>query len=342
VRLDAPAGSACGAAISDGTGHVAVSLRGPGGVTRWQVFSPSGARLAALDADPLVPEPEGFHGLAVTRDGAGTAVRVEHVAFAPDGTPRRVEAVSTDPAETTSFRWHLAQDPLGGCGVAFASTSVTGNHWFGVRAHRLDPSGAARWPEPARVAADGEAGAPRFLANGVSRRGDTLVLWQRSAFAAVRWLDPSGAPRDVESWTEHASDLGLDPLAPAALDLVPLLDGGLALRAGGRFTRAYPHLSTESAPLPAWLAERPTSSFRFTRGNRGYAVLPAPGASAPACEQAIELRAPGGALCGRAVFRGGGACTTGAIDQGWDGTVIRQAGAGACEWTFWPRLLGAP
>jgi hypothetical protein len=37
-----------------------------------------------------------------------------------------------------------------------------------------------------------------------------------------------------------------------------------------------------------------------------------------------------------------GPCTTGAIDQGWDGTVVQQASADACTYRWWPRMLGAP
>jgi hypothetical protein len=53
--------------------------------------------------------------------------------------------------------------------------------------------------------------------------------------------------------------------------------------------------------------------------------------------------APSGRRCGTLTFRrDGNACVTGAIDQGWDGTVVQQASSGACGWRFWPRLLAAP
>jgi hypothetical protein len=36
----------------------------------------------------------------------------------------------------------------------------------------------------------------------------------------------------------------------------------------------------------------------------------------------------------------GTGCTTGALDQGWDGTVVQQTAHGACGYRWWPRLLG--
>jgi hypothetical protein len=33
-------------------------------------------------------------------------------------------------------------------------------------------------------------------------------------------------------------------------------------------------------------------------------------------------------------------CSTGAIDQGWDGTVVQQSGKDACTYRWWPGLLG--
>jgi hypothetical protein len=58
------------------------------------------------------------------------------------------------------------------------------------------------------------------------------------------------------------------------------------------------------------------------------------------CTQSIELLAPSGRLCGRIVLHEDGAgCTTGEVDQGWDGTVVQQSGHDACRYRWWPRLL---
>ncbi len=109
----------------------------------------------------------------------------------------------------------------------------------------------------------------------------------------------------------------------------------LRARAPGDGSRAC---SGEAAP--AWLAARTNQTFRFTRGNRGYAFFPPAGQNSADCTQAVELLAPSGRRCVKLTFRrDGNACVTGAIDQGWDGTVVQQASSGACGWRSWPGLL---
>jgi hypothetical protein len=106
----------------------------------------------------------------------------------------------------------------------------------------------------------------------------------------------------------------------------------------GQLRRAYGHLALASSTLPAWLADRALWSFRFTRGNRGYALFPPPDGAASTCTPAIELRAPSGRLCGRVTLPAdAGSC--GGVDQGWDGSVIQQRGLGACRYRLWPALL---
>jgi hypothetical protein len=226
--------------------------------------------------------------------------------------------------------------------VVFQSVNLLGNHWFALRATRFDASGAPRHVD-APIAADVGPG-PIFLAAGVSRGGDALVLYQQSAFVSAAWLDADGhvvlsAPLDAGDRT--AEVLGDERYVAHALELSPLLDGSLALRSDGVFRRAYAPRAGRSGPLPAWLAARAGGTFRFTRGNIGYAALPAAGAEAPDCAQTVDLVSPSGRLCGRVVLRepGAAACRTGVVDQGWDGTVVRQSAEGACTWRAWPGLL---
>jgi hypothetical protein len=123
--------------------------------------------------------------------------------------------------------------------------------------------------------------------------------------------------------------------------LQALLDGSLVAREATVFTRRYPRLGAASEPAPAWLQARAGQSFRFTMGNRGYAFFPLGGARSSDCTQVVEVVAPSGRRCAKLTFRRDGLeCFTGAIDQGWDGTVVQQAGSGACTWRFWPGLLG--
>ncbi|ACG74331.1 conserved hypothetical protein [Anaeromyxobacter sp. K] len=334
----APADATCGAALSDGTGQVAASARDAGG-TSWQVFDPGGAPGRTFRARPLLTQPSGWLGL-VQDDAApgGPAVRV--VALASDGAAAGAEAVSSDPALAVLRGASLAGDPSGGALALVADTAVAGNHWSALHAQRFDAAGAPRWAEPARFGARSESDVT-FLVGGVSRGGEALAVWQRSAWVDVAWLDGAGGALAAGELVERSADLTGSGALRHELELVPLLDGALALRADGAFRRVYPRLATTSAPLPGWLAGRAGWSLRFTRGNAGYALLPPPGAAAADCAQAIELRAPSGRLCGRIWLRrpGAGACTTGAVDQGWDGTVSQQDAQGACSWRVWPRLL---
>lgn len=338
-RAPAP-GATCAGGLSDGTGHVAVSARTADGAS-WQVFAPNGTAAGALSAWPLHAEPSGFQGLvagpADPLDGGRT---VTATAFGPDGGAVRSTRLSLDPALMLTSGSSLAADPLGGSLGLVAEVDRSNNHWSVLRAVRLDVAGAPRWPEPVRLAARSDP--VLFLVAGVSRGGEALALWQHSADVDVAWLDGAGAQVATAERVERAADaLGTDSLSPA-LELVPLLDGSLAVRADGTFRRAYPRRATTSAPLPAWLAARAGWSLRITRGNRGYALLPPAGQAAPGCAQAIELRAPSGRLCGQVVLHPAraGDCVSGAVDQGWDGTVVQQDAKDACGWRFWPGLLG--
>lgn len=333
-------GAACAGGLSDGTGHVAVAARAAEGAS-WQVFGPDGTPSGTLSAWPLHAGSSGFQGLVVTPTAAldGGHV-VAAVTFGPDGRLARSVTLSLDPALVLTSRWSLAADPRGGSLALLADVDRSNNHWSVLRAQRLDASGAPRWPEPVRLGARSDP--VLFLAAGVSRGGEALALWQHSADLDVSWLDGAGTQVAAAERLERAADvLGTEALSPP-LELVPLLDGSLAVRAEGRFRRVYPRLATTSAPLPAWLAARTGWTLRFTRGNRGYAVLPPGGQAAPDCAQSIELRAPSGRLCGLVVLRPqrAGACVTGAVDQGWDGTVVQQDSKDACGWRYWPGLLG--
>lgn len=338
ISRPAPAGVTCGAALSDGTGSVAASARAGAGAS-WQVFDRAGAAGRTFSAWPLLAQPEGWLGGVAAAAADGGAV-VQVLAIGADGRVARTETVSSDPAQVITRGWSLSGDPLGGALAVVAHTDRLHNHWSALRAQRLDAAGAPRWSAQAAFGARSEADV-LFLAGGLTREGGALAIWQHSAFVDVARLDGDGAVAAVQDHAERAADLTGSDAVRHDLELVPLLDGGLALRADGAFRRVYPPLATASAPLPAWLAARAAWTLRFTRGNAGYALLPPPGEDAPECAQAIELLAPSGRLCGRVWLRrpGGGACTTGAVEQGWDGTVAQQDAQGACGWRFWPGLL---
>ncbi|HEY6005355.1 MAG TPA: hypothetical protein VIV57_20925 [Anaeromyxobacter sp.] len=343
IRRSVPAGSACIGGTSDGTGAIAIGARDAAGATSWQAYAADGSARGLFAADaPLLPEPSGWQAIVASGPQGAEAPEVQVAAFAPDGAVARRETVSPDPARSVYVRWSLARDPSGGSLVALRSSALAGNHWSSVEAQRLDASGAPAWPGGADVRTVDSASEPLFLAGGVSVRGEALVLSQHSASLDVSWLDPrTGAPIPGSSAerAEPFSGVTGDGIAPA-VELHPLLDGSIAVRSDGTFRRSYARLATLSSPLPAWLAERARFTFRFTRGGAGYAALPPAGEASADCAQRIELVSPSGRLCGRVVLReGGGACTTGTVDQGWDGTVVQQSGRNSCHYRWWPRLL---
>jgi hypothetical protein len=333
VQLTAPDGGTCLGGTADGTGAVALAVRDGEGGLSWQARSADGRLLGTFAARTLVAAPDGWQGLA------GDGEVIDHVSIAPDGRVRRSSAISPNPAERTGFRFELAQDPSGGSVVLFRSVTVAGNHWNALDAFRFDASGAPRWPEPVAVSSDPDASEPYFMAAGVSTTGAALLLFQDSAFLRARWVEPSGA-RYADTADPEASDDVVGEGLRHDLEVAPLLDGSLAIRSDGTWRRRYAPLASRSEPLPSWLGERAGWSYRFTRGNAGYAVLEAAGRASPDCAQRIDLVAPSGRLCGRVTLRESGTdCTTGALDQGWDGTVVQQSGTNACTVRWWPRLL---
>ena len=336
------AGATCGGGVSDGTGHVALGAGLATGGSIFEAHAPDGAPLGRFTAVAIAPEPAGWHGLTVDPGPSALQPRVNDVVFAPDGAAIAVKTVSPDPATATAFRWSFAQDPLGGGGESVSSTLLAGNHWFRIDAHRTDAAGTPR-ASTTPVVSDFEPGAPAFLAMGIARGGGALVLWQRSGLVHLQWLGPDGAPVGTEGVDGTlAAVLGTFDLAAiraADVALVALLDGSLALRVNGAWRRTYAP-GAAPAPAPAWLVAHDGWTLRFTRGARGYALLPPAGGAATPCGQTIDVAAASGRLCGRVAIRiDPGACIAGAINQGWDGTVVAQDAAGACTYHWWTGLL---
>lgn len=348
---DVPDGAACLGGTADGTGHLAVGARLASGAASWQAFAPDGAPLATFGGprlDALAREPEGWQGTVAALDATGAIQRVDVLTVAPDGSERARTPVTPDPAAWTAFAWRVAEDPGGGVLVASGARTLGGNHWWSLRAVRVGPDGAIR-ASPA--VADGPDG-PWYLVAGVSVAGDAVAGWrQDGGEEMLQWLGAGGAP--VGAALDDGSASALVAGGPLDVDLstAPLLDGGVALRVGGAWRWTYPRLGTR-APAPAWLAARPGTTLRRTRGDRGYALLPAAGGAASPCTTTVELRAPSGRLCGTiAVRQGGASCAAPPVEQGRDGTLVVGSAADGCDaatgactcsaWA-WPRLLAAP
>lgn len=352
VTRTPPAGASCAGGVSDGTGHVALAATDASGDAVFQLRMPGGDALGELRAHArMVPQASGWHAVAITtvdRDvaepyGTGSihvrGIQLEHLVVAADGSI--VQRTVVSPYGRSSLRrWTFGEDPLGGSVVQVHEVDMFGNHFHGIGAHRFDAAGARLHATP--IAYGSQLG--DFMAGAASNRGGTLHLSYAPGSSSASWRDRDGArlqPDGEEPIQDVLGGITPDELERAEFVLSPLLDGGLVLGSHGRYYRAWPYLAETSAPLPDWLAARQGRSFRFTRGNRGYAVFPTPGASSPGCTQDIELLAPSGRLCGRVVLHeDGSGCTTGAVDQGWDGTVVQQSGHDACSYRWWPGLLG--
>jgi hypothetical protein len=319
-------GNGCGGrGISEGGGHVAIVSQAGGGWWEWQVYSPDGTRAQRFTVHSrLLPQPDGWLG---ARAGARLSPfgSVQLLAFAGDGAPRRSEEHST-PGEAFSMHgWALAEDPLGGALLVHESHTTDGTATCRSEFIRYDAEGN-------RVSTATDV-ACTHRAVGVSNRGEALVVGNESDQSFVTWLE-----RDGRVAVERT------PAAPNDGDFgeaFPLLDGSLAVtRSWLDWSRRFERLATASGPAPAWLAERRGATFRFTRGNRGYAVFPRDDLESSDCSVAIELLAPSGRRCGTVTLLSDGtSCTTAPVDQGWDGTVVQKVRADRCTHRWWPRLL---
>ncbi len=333
--LTATGASTCGGGISDGTGNIAVQIgAGPAYATNpsstWQVFTPDGQALSSFTIDsPLLPEPEGWHGARQATTSYPLS-GVDHFVFGADGSVKQRHTFSTT-ANYGITQWGLFQDPLGGSALVYHylwwDPGTQKTYCLGS-APRLDASGATQ----------GTDSVVRFCHNvgvGVSGGGqDEMLVLEQASDGTLRthWFAP-GAPEGMSP--------GTDPYRPTYFqpELVPLIDGSLVLREGTQWTRRFGHLADASDAAPGWLQSRPGFRFRNTRGARAYALFPPAGVSSSDCSQRVEIVAQSGRLCGTVTLSGdGGSCSTGAVDQGWDGTVVQQ-GRNRCSWRIWPRLL---
>ena len=334
VTLTAMGASSCGPGVSDGTGHVACQVGTGNGSTIWQVFAPDGTALRTFEIQSsLVVEPEGWHG-ANAFSHSYPNMGVEHLTIAADGSIRQRLDFPVPVGNNGTTSWGLFPDPLGGSALAFHYTwqdPTTKQFVCQGNASRLDASGATRGSQTVlHFCRDGGV--------GVSSAGGNELLV----------IEPTGNYPTYASRTHWVLPGAVEGLAPGDdpypsffvnTELVPLLDGSLVLREGTSWTRHYPHLGDKSDAAPDWLQSRPGFRFRNTLGAKGYALLPPAGQSSADCSQRVEILAPSGRLCATVTLTGdGGSCATGAVDQGWDGTLVQQ-GRDRCTWRIWPRLL---
>ena len=166
------------------------------------------------------------------------------------------------------------------------------------------------------------------------------------------WIDPSGV-----AGAEFVFGSEATRLVPRVGDgffvydyVPPLVTPVLPAREMGTPLAQIDSYATETKAPPAWIAARPHKDLHTVHGGAGYALIDPSGDVAP-CGQQVEVLAPSGKSCGTAsFFIADGACRTGGLTVGYDGTVIQQLPVAmepvseiapgfsehACTWRYWP------
>jgi hypothetical protein len=326
VTLQRPYGG-CGGAFTDGTGHLAVGLDSHGHAPpSHRLFAPDGRVNVEFGPRVLVAQPDGWIGVdSATRRAPYGEVVVE--ALAPDGRERRRDTLRSEGALLVDG-WRVLGDPAGGALLVWTA------HAYPVTTPPTCASAVVRYDARGERLSSVSGAACVVYVVGVSTRGEALIIGSDVGRATtVMWLARDG--QTVAGPTTIAlGDFRV---------LEPLLDGSFAVRTfrDGRVARIGHLGTTIDDTAPPWLAARAQQPFALLPDRRGYAVYPRTDAASPKCPAMIELLAPSGRRCGTVTVRDdGGACTTGPLNQGWDGTIVQKVRADECTYRWWPRLLG--
>jgi hypothetical protein len=286
--------------------------------------------------DGLIPqityELDGFFAIDVTNRLSGTGYKL--LRFARDG-----ELLET--IESGSQGVALgANDPLGGIFVNHSRTQQGGD------VSSFDDAGRLRFQVPVPYL-------PTFI---VDRLGNALTL----SFA-----DMANNHDLIGQWIDHDGKAGpkfqaLNGLPDSwRIALYARVGGGVfvhvsTLANGGadvtkrEWVRQFDSLATTGSAPPTWLTSRPDTKIHMARNGTAYAMLSLANMSeSPDCAQRLEIVSASGKSCGTATFFvAPGACRSGSLDVGYDGTVIQQlprekettdsSGNATCTWRFWP------
>jgi len=288
--------------------------------------------------DGLIPqityELDGFFAIDVTNRLSGTGYKL--LRFARDG-----ELLET--IESGSEGGGIgANDPLGGIFV---------NH---TRLNTVQDGDLSSYDDVGRLRF--QVPVPYLSSFVVDRLGNALAL----SFA-----DLGNNHTLIGQWIDHAGKAGAKFRALEGLPdswrivLYPRVGGGLfvhvsTLANGGadvtkrEWVRQFDSLATTGSAPPSWLTSRPDTKIHMARNGTAYAVLSLANMSeSPDCAQRLEIVSASGKSCGTATFFvAPGACRSGSLDVGYDGTVIQQlprekettdsSGNATCTWRFWP------
>lgn len=320
--------AACWSATSDGQGFVAAEVHLPKEVSvAWTVFDPSGTRAAGGFAGSMTiaPQPSGFQTTGVF--------------FPRDPPPEVILSYWSDRGA------ELARGTIGGdeCGPGGAfrvpgggsiATVICGSGPVGgLVASRFDAQGTRLSKAGFFSGAYFALRYPAFPATwshaaAADASGNMLVVVTPGTVGglanddyAARWYDPYGTP--LTKVFSAAKGSG-EPM------LRPLVDGTIALQAGGVWVARLSAGLAGAFGVPDWLASHRAFDLEIVRGGRAYALIPRSGA---ADRRTLELYAASGERCGATTFPVGG------LSIGLDGTVVAASGDGGCTKTWWTALL---
>jgi len=337
--LNSSSGGRCFPAETDGTGHLALPWQNP-----WQ---PHNSQFAFVDPATgsqvgsynngvrllLIGQASGFMG----GNCQGAMCQQNYVVLDPVG-----KELFSSPFNGTG-NGEQANDPTGGMiHVRFSGTADATT----ILLDAIDASGRIRWTQPLP-----DVFGPRDSKDtlvGVDRQGNVLALWRSQARYgagtwAGQWFDHAGNAGPV--FQALSSGMGSGQLYERVGD--GLFLSGFVSAGEAAWLGQFDAQATAMSAPPAWLAARPGKALHMVRGGKGYAVLPMSENSA-ACEQRVEVISPTGQLCGSSLFSiGGGACVTGSIAVGYDGTVVQQGPREretcsandhicTCTYRYWP------
>ena len=284
--------------------------------------------------DGLIPqmfyELDGFFAVDVTNRSSGVGYKL--LRFARDG-----ELLET--VESGSQGVGVGgNDPLGGIFVNHARAADGDLSSY-------DDAGRLRFRVPV----------PTMSSFVVDRLGNALVLSAHGADnhkLTGQWIDHEGKAGPELQALDGLPDswwLGLYPRVGGGIFVhVTTTTNGGADVVKREWVRQFDSLATTGSPPPAWLASRPDTKIHMARSGSAYAMLSLPNMKeTPDCAQRLEIVSASGKSCGTATFFvARGACQSGSLDVGYDGTVIQQlpremettdsSGNATCTWRFWP------
>jgi hypothetical protein len=209
--------------------------------------------------------------------------------------------------------WSMA--PVRTGGVQVTHVSLPGDGSWHLYTQRYSSTGTAT-DGVQQLATAFSSSVPQYTLTGVGIGGQALVAWDNGAQGRAVWTDAVG---HLFGGT-FALPLRID----ATVQLAPLLDGSIAIRANGQWVYTIQPGSQTAGAAPSWLSTRPGSVLSIARGGRAYALFTAERPEG-VCGAHLVIFAPAGNRCGAVDLPSSDpdGCAA-AWEMGPDGTAIVQ------------------